>query len=322
MSADGLLFYFIAFMTMAGIYAVLSLALNMQWGFGGLFNAGIAGFYAVGAYAAAIVTSANSPSHIGGFDLPVVVGLFVAGILSGLIGWAIARICIRLKADYLAMASIGIAEIIRLVAVNEEWLTNGSLGISAIPRPLEDVFSGRQAEIVYVMYVWLVVGVTYFVAQRLRSSPWGRVMRAIRDNEVAAASIGKDVQRFRVETFIVGAVFMGMAGALSAHYFKFFSPDATEPLLITFLTWVMLIAGGSGNNRGAIVGALAVWAIWSLTEVITTQLPTEWATRSAYIRMLLIGLFLQVVLQRYRAGLIPEKTPQLPFNDKHSGVKL
>ena len=322
MSADGLLFYFIAFMTMAGIYAVLSLALNMQWGFGGLFNAGIAGFYAVGAYAAAIVTSANSPSHIGGFDLPVVVGLFVAGILSGLIGWAIARICIRLKADYLAMASIGIAEIIRLVAVNEEWLTNGSLGISAIPRPLEDVFSGRQAEIVYVMYVWLVVGVTYFVAQRLRSSPWGRVMRAIRDNEVAAASIGKDVQRFRVETFIVGAVFMGMAGALSAHDFKFFSPDATEPLLTTFLTWVMLIAGGSGNNRGAIVGALAVWAIWSLTEVITTQLPTEWATRSAYIRMLLIGLFLQVVLQRYRAGLIPEKTPQLPFNDKHSGVKL
>lgn len=322
MSADGLLFYFIAFMTMAGIYAVLSLALNMQWGFGGLFNAGIAGFYAVGAYAAAIVTSANSPSHIGGFDLPVVVGLFVAGVLSGLIGWVIARICIRLKADYLAMASIGIAEIIRLVAVNEEWLTNGSLGISAIPRPLEDVFSGRQAEIVYVMYVWLVVGVTYFVAQRLRSSPWGRVMRAIRDNEVAAASIGKDVQRFRVETFIVGAVFMGMAGALSAHYFKFFSPDATEPLLTTFLTWVMLIAGGSGNNRGAIVGALAVWAIWSLTEVITTQLPTEWATRSAYIRMLLIGLFLQVVLQRYRAGLIPEKTPQLPFNDKHSGVKL
>lgn len=311
MSADGLVFYFIAFMTMAGIYAVLSLALNMQWGFGGLFNAGIAGFYAVGAYAAAIITSANSPSHVGGFDLPVVVGLLVAGVLSGLVGWAIARICIRLKADYLAMASIGIAEIIRLVAINEEWLTNGSLGISAIPRPFEALFSGRQAEIVYVVYVWLIVGITYFVAQRLRASPWGRVMRAIRDNEVAAASIGKNVQRFRIETFIVGAVFMGMAGALSAHYFKFFSPDATEPLLITFLTWVMLIAGGSGNNRGAIVGALAVWAIWSFTEVVTSQLPTEWTTRSAYIRMLLIGLFLQVVLQRYRAGLLPEKTPKL-----------
>lgn len=322
MTPDGLMFYFIAFMTMAGIYAVLCLALNMQWGFGGLFNAGIAGFYAVGAYAAAIITSANSPSHVGGFDLPVVVGLVVAGLCSGLIGWAIAGICIRLKADYLAMASIGIAEIIRLVVVNEEWLTNGSLGISGIPRPLEAVFSGREAEIVYVVYVWLVVALTYFVAQRLRISPWGRVMRAIRDNDIAAASIGKNVQRFRIETFIVGAVFMGMAGALSAHYFKFFSPDATEPLLITFLTWVMLIAGGSGNNRGAIIGALAVWAIWSLTEVITAQLPTEWTTRSAYIRMLLIGLFLQLVLQRYRNGLLPEKTPELKFQIKNSGSKL
>jgi len=164
---------------------------------------------------------------------------------------------------------------------------------------------------VFVMFVWILVIVTYLVAQRLRLSPWGRVMRAIRDNDVAAASIGKDIQRFQSETFIVGAVFMGIAGALSAHYFKFFSPDATEPLLVTFLTWVMLIAGGSGNNRGAIAGALIIWAIWSLTEILTNQLPGEWATRSAYIRMLLIGLFLQFVLQRFRSGLIPEKPPVL-----------
>ena len=311
MAIDGLLFYLIAFFTMGGIYAVLCLALNMQWGFGGLFNAGIAGFYAVGAYTAAIVTSANSPSHVGGFDLPIVLGLLSAGLLSGLIGWGIARICVRLKADYLAMASIGIAEIIRLLVINEDWLTNGSLGISGIPRPLQDSFSGRQAEVVYVVFVWIIVAITYFVAQRLRISPWGRVMRAIRDNETAAASIGKNVQRFQTETFVVGAIFMGVAGALSAHYFKFFSPDATEPLLVTFLTWVMLIAGGSGNNRGAIAGALIIWAIWSLTEVLTSQLPTEWATRSAYLRMLLIGLFLQVVLQKFRAGLLPEKPPAL-----------
>ncbi len=311
MTADGLFFYFVAFMTMSGIYAILCLALNMQWGFGGLFNAGIAGFYAVGAYTAAILTSAGSPSHTGGFDLPIVVGLVVAGLFSGFIGWGVAKICVRLQADYLAMASIGVAEIIRLVVVNEEWLTNGSLGIAGIPRPLQNVFSGREAELVFVVFVWLLVGLTYFVAQRLRVSPWGRVMRAIRDNAVAAESIGKNVQRFRTETFIVGAVFMGIAGGLSAHYFKFFSPDATEPLLVTFLTWVMLIAGGSGNNRGAILGALIIWAIWSLTEMLTNQLPTEWATRSAYIRMLLIGLFLQVVLQRYRSGLIPEKPPVL-----------
>lgn len=316
MELPGIAFYFVAFLTMGGIYAILCLALNMQWGFGGLFNAGIAGFYAIGAYTAAILTSAGSSAHLGGFDLPIVVGLICAGIASGIVGWAIARICVRLKADYLAMASIGIAEIIRLAIINEEWLTNGSLGISRIPRPLEAYYSGRNAEVVFVVFVWLIVAVTFLVARRLQQSPWGRVMRAIRDNEEAAASIGKDVQRFRTETFVVGSVFMGVAGALSAHYFKFFSPDATEPLLITFLVWVMLIAGGSGNNIGAIAGALAIWAIWSLSEVVTQQLPPDWASRSSYIRMLLIGLLLQFVLQRFRAGLFPEKSPKLRISRK------
>jgi len=310
MSLEGVAYYLISFLTMGGIYAVLSLALNMQWGFGGLFNAGIAGFYAIGAYTAAVLTSASSTTHIGGFDLPIVVGLVCGALLSGVVAWAIARICVRLKADYLAMASIGFAEIIRLIVINEEWLTNGSLGIARIPRPMEAWFSGRQAEVVYVAFVWVMVLLTYLVSQRLWKSPWGRVMRAIRDNDIAADSIGKNVQRFRVEAFVVGSMFMAVAGALSAHYFKFFSPDATEPLLVTFLCWVMLIAGGSGNNRGAILGALIIWAIWSMTEILTSQLPLEWASRSAYLRMLLIGLFLQIVLQRFRAGLLPERSPE------------
>lgn len=311
MDPVGILFYLVGFLTLGGIYAILCLALNIQWGFGGLFNAGIAGFYAVGAYTAAIFTAPNAPAHLGGFDLPIIVGLVFAGALSGVAGWATARICIRLKADYLAIASIGLAEIIRLVIINEEWLTNGSLGISRIPRPLEGLVTGRNADIVFVIFVWIVVGVTYLVARRLHRSPWGRVLRAIRDNEEAAESLGKDVAHFREQTFVIGAVFMGVAGALSAHYFKFFSPEATEPLLITFLAWVMLIAGGSGNNLGAIAGALLIWAIWSMTEFFTSGLPTEWATRSSYIRMLLIGLLLQFVLQRFRAGLLPEKSPKL-----------
>lgn len=307
MELSGLLFYLVSFLTMAGIYAVICLALNIQWGFGGLFNAGIAGFYAVGAYTAAIFTSANSTRHVGGFDLPIIVGLVGAGITAGLLGWIIAKICIRLKADYLAMASIGIAEIVRLIIVNESWLTNGSIGISRIPRPLENIFQGRSAEVAFLVFIWLMVLLTYIVANRLDRSPWGRVMRAIRDNEESAASIGKDVNAFRTQSFIIGAVFMGIAGALSAHFFKYFSPDATEPLLVTFLVWVMLIAGGSGNNKGALAGALIIWALWSMTELLTQQLPTEWATRSSYLRMLLIGLFLQFVLQKFRAGLFPEK---------------
>jgi branched-chain amino acid transport system permease protein len=307
MEISGLFFYLVSFLTMAGIYAVICIALNIQWGFGGLFNASIAGFYAIGAYTAAILTSANSTRHVGGFDLPIIVGLLGAGLTAGLLGWVIARICIRLKADYLAMASIGIAEIVRLVIINESWLTNGSIGIARIPRPLEEFFTGRSAELVFLVFIWLMVSLTYIVAQRLRFSPWGRVMRAIRDNEHSAASIGKDVQHFRTQSFIIGAIFMGIAGALSAHFFKYFSPDATEPLLVTFLVWVMLIAGGSGNNKGALAGALIIWALWSMTELITQQLPTEWAARSSYLRMLLIGLFLQLVLQKFRQGLFPER---------------
>jgi branched-chain amino acid transport system permease protein len=155
----------------------------------------------------------------------------------------------------------------------------------------------------------VVVLAVYAMSQRLHDSPWGRTLRAIRDNEDAARAVGKDVEWFRAQTFTIGAALMGVGGALSAHYFKFLSPTATEPLVVTFLVWVMLMAGGSGNNRGAIAGGLGIWAIWSVTEIFTNRLPPELATRSSYVRMLLVGLLLQFVLQRYRAGLIPEKSP-------------
>lgn len=311
MELTGLALYLVSFLTMGGIYAILALALNVQWGFGGLFNAGIAGFFAVGAYTAAILTAAPASTHLGGFEMPIVVGLAASMLTAGLVGWAVARICIRLRSDYLAIASIGIAEILRLVAINEEWLTNGSLGVSNIPRPFETLIEGRGADVAFAGLIWFLVLAVFLVCQRLYISPWGRALRAIRDNEEAAQAIGKDVERFRLQTFVIGAAIMGLAGALSAHFFKFFSPEATEPLLVTFLVWVMLIAGGSGNNKGAILGTIIVWAIWSMTEILTNRLPPEWVTRSSYIRMLLIGLFLQFVLQKFRSGLLPERPPEL-----------
>jgi len=314
MELTGLLFYAVSLLIAGGIYAILCLALNIQWGMGGLFNAGIAGFFAVGAYSSAIVTAASTNKHLGGFELPIPFGLAAAAIVAGLAGWAVARICVRLKSDYLAMASIGIAEILRLVIVNEDWLTNGSLGISGIPRPFGDLVQGRAADIVFLVVVWVIVAAVYVIAQRLYKSPWGRVLRAIRDNEHSAQAVGKDVERFRQQTFIIGAAIMGVGGALSAHYFKFLSPTATEPLLVTFLVWVMLMAGGSGNNRGAIVGALTIWFIWSATEIVSSSLPPEWITRSSYIRMLLVGLLLQFVLQRFRSGLLPEKPPKIHYD--------
>lgn len=319
MEWTGLLFYLIGFLIAGGIYAVLCLALNVQWGMGGLFNAGIAGFFAVGAYTSAILTAPDSPKHIGGFGLPIPLGLLGAALVAGLTGYLVAKICIRLKSDYLAMASIGIAETLRLVIVNEAWLTNGSLGISMVPRPLDGYVTGRASDYVLLATVWLVVLAVYLFAERLYDSPWGRALRAIRDNEDAARAAGKDVDWFRLQTFVIGAAIMGVAGALTAAQFRFLSPSATEPLVVTFLVWVMLMAGGSGNNRGAIAGALGIWAIWSLTEIVTNRLPPEWTTRSSYLRMLLIGLLLQVVLQRYRSGLLPERSPAMRI-DKDDGA--
>ncbi|MGL4295707.1 MAG: branched-chain amino acid ABC transporter permease [Aestuariivirga sp.] len=316
MELTGLLFYLVSVLIAGGIYAILCLALNIQWGMGGLFNAGIAGFFAVGAYTSAIVTTAATEKHLGGFDLPIPFGLAAAAIVAGVTGWAVAKICVRLKSDYLAMASVGIAEILRLIIVNEQWLTNGSLGISGVPRPFGDTFQGRSSDIAYLAVVWVIVAVVYIICQRLNDSPWGRTLRAIRDNEASARAAGKDVDWFRLQTFVIGCAIMGVAGALSAHYFKFLSPSATEPLLVTFLVWVMLMAGGSGNNRGAIAGAIAIWSLWSMTEIFTNRLPPEWITRSSYIRMLLVGLLLQFVLQKFRSGLIPEKSPPIRFRDK------
>ena len=314
MDPIGLLFYLVAFLIFGGIYAILCLALNVQWGFGGLFNAGIAGFFAVGAYTSALLTAQPSETHVGGFELPVPIGILAAAMTAGITGWAVARICIRLKSDYLAMASIGIAEILRMVIVNEDWLTNGSLGITNIPRPFDGLLEGRAADILFLAVVWVIVAIIYIICNRLYDSPWGRTLRAVRDNEDAARAVGKDVDAFRLQTFVIGAALMGVAGALSAHYFRFLSPEATEPLLITFLVWVMLMAGGSGNNKGAILGALSVWAIWSMTEIFSNRLPAELATRSSYIRMLLIGLLLQFVLQKYRSGLLPERSPGIIFD--------
>lgn len=310
LSAAGLLNYLISLGVMSGIYAILCLGLNLQWGFAGLFNAGIAGFFAIGAYAAAILTTPESPNYLGGFGLPVALAWPIAMLLSGAIAWAIGRICVRLQGDYLAMATIGIAEVIRLLIKNEEWLTAGTRGIANITRPFENL-PAPWNNLAFMGLVLALVIVVYWAAERAWASPWGRALRAIRDSDVAAAAIGKNVTQFRVEAFVAGAMVMGLGGALSAHYFKFLGISATEPLMATFLVWVMLIIGGSGNNRGAILGAALIWVIWSATELLTNRLPGEWITRTSYIRVLLIGILLQVVLQRFAKGLVPERPPRM-----------
>jgi len=305
----GYFIYALSLLTMGGIYAVLALGLNVQWGFTGLFNAGIAGFFAVGAYVQAILTTPICSAHLGCYDWPLPLAMLAAMVLSAAVAFVVAKICIRLRSDYLAIATIGIAEILRLGFKNEIWATNGPRGVSQIPKAFEALPQPWNT-LAFLAMVLGIVAVIYAALERARTAPWGRVMTAIRENETAASAAGKNIEAFRLESFVIGSALMGLGGALMAQYLKQIDPNVSDPLTATFLVWVMLIAGGSANNRGAILGAMLLWTVWSATEILTSRLPDEFAIRSAYVRIFLIGLILQFILQRRPQGILPEKRPK------------
>ncbi|NBC23519.1 MAG: branched-chain amino acid ABC transporter permease [Gammaproteobacteria bacterium] len=313
-----MLSYLVFSVTLASLYAITALGLNTQWGYTGMLNIGVAAFYSIGAYATAIVTGPASESHFGGFGLAFPAGLAVAIVLSGAIAFLIGLVTLNLRSDYLAIATIGIAEIIRLVFTNEDWLTNGVRGIAGIPRPLAGLWEGHD-QLVYMLLVVAILIAVYWLIERGYNSPWGRVLRAIREDEPATASAGKNVLVFRLQAFVLGSMAMGLAGALYAHFVGFVSPEAFRPDLATFLIWVMLIAGGSGNNRGAILGAFVIWAVWSGTEILTGLLPQEYVTQGGALRVLLIGVLLQVILLTRPQGLLPERPPKSPVASTREG---
>jgi branched-chain amino acid transport system permease protein len=246
-----------------------------------------------------------------------------AMLVTSILAWPIGKICLRFRSDYLAIVSIGFAEAIRLVARSEDWLTNSARGISGIPRPFGDL-PYAQAQWAYLAVAASILLVAYLLIERQARSPWGRMMRAIRDNETAALAMGKNVPYRRLQAFILGSALMGLAGALYVHLARTITPDAIDPMIITFLAWIMVILGGSGNNRGVLLGALIIWLIWSSSEFVTDQLPAEWALKAKYARIFLIGLLLQLVLRFRPEGLLPEaikkvispvKKTQPPVND-------
>lgn len=319
-----LLAYCAFFLTVALTYAVIVLGLNVQWGQTGLFNVGVAGFVAVGAYVSALLTSPAVEGRVGGFDLPIIVGwlgAFVAsGLLSALIGW----MTIRLRADYLAISTFGIAVTVQLAVLNLEGITGGPFGISLIPRPFGDLV-GRSLAFSLANLALLVAVVfgLYLMLQHLAKSPWGRALRAIREDEVAAEALGKSPRRFRIEAFALGGAIMGLGGAAQAHFIGFIAPENYLPML-TFQVWAMLIVGGSGNNRGAILGALLVWALWAASSAVVEALaPAGEQARAASLQTVIIGVALCAILLFRPQGLLPEPggaRHRLPFLHRWRGT--
>ncbi|WP_046866064.1 branched-chain amino acid ABC transporter permease [Microvirga massiliensis] len=304
----GILSYGTFFLVFASIFALVVLGLNLQWGFTGLFNVGVAAFFGIGAYTSALLTAPDYPEQLGGLGLPVLVGWIGAILMSGLAALIVGVAALRLRHDYLAITTFGIAVSLQLVALNARVLTGGPFGLQFIPRPLASVIEDNFAwNAVYLAIVLLILAVTYVALERLVRSPWGRVLRAIREDETAAESLGKRAFLFRLQSFVIGCMVMGLGGALYAHFVGYIAPEDFLPIL-TFQLWTMLIVGGSGNNRGAILGAFLVWALWSLAGGLLRDLvPAAEQARAATLQVVLIGVLLAAILVVRPRGLLGEE---------------
>ena len=296
------------FLATALTYAIVCLGLNLQWGQTGLFNVGVAGFVAIGAYTSALLTTPPAPGRIGGLGWPIAVGWTAAMLATAAAAWLIGRITLRLRADYLAITTFGVATVIQLVALNAEPLTGGPFGIGFIPRPLANLAEQVVLyDVLHLLLVAVVLAAVYAFIERLAVSPWGRVLRAIREDEAAAVSLGKDANKFRLQAFMLGSAIMGLAGAVQAHFIGFIAPENYLPAL-TFQVWAMLIIGGSGNNRGAILGAILVWGLWSFSgAAIGSWVPADMQARAATLRIVAVGIALVTILLLRPRGLLAEK---------------
>jgi len=267
----------------------------------------------------------------------------VGGLLAAGAAWVIGKTALGLRSDYLAIATLGIAEIIIAVLKNEDWLARGVKNVIGLPRPVpyevdlqnDPSFVERAtglgidpvtASSLYVKlgYSLLFTGVLIILlvmVQMALKSPWGRMMRAIRDNEVAAEAMGKDVTARHLQVFILGSAICGLAGAMMTTLDGQLTPGTYQPLRFTFLVWVMVIVGGSGNNFGAVLGGFLIWFLWVqvepiglfLMQAITAGLADgsglneHLLDSAAHMRLLTMGLILLLVLRFSPRGLIPEK---------------
>ena len=305
---SGWLSYGSFFLVFASSFAIIVLGLNLQWGYTGLFNVGVAGFVAVGAYTSAILTTPETADRIGGFGWPVAAGWVAAMAAAGLTGLLIGAVALRLRDDYLAITTFGVAVTIQLVATNAQSLTGGPFGVQFIPKPLQGwLGTGLPWTLGYLALTMALLAVAYVALERLVRSPWGRVLRAIREDEDAAASLGKRAFFFRLQSFVIGSALMGLGGAVYAHFVGYIAPEDFLPIL-TFQLWAMLIVGGSGNNRGALLGAFVVWGFWTAAGgLLRGWIPQAEQARAAALQVVLIGVLIAVMLVMRPRGLLGEE---------------
>ncbi|MEM8750624.1 MAG: branched-chain amino acid ABC transporter permease [Pseudomonadota bacterium] len=405
----------LAILNLCLISSVMTLGVNMQWGYAGLFNAGVMGFAAMGGVAAVLVSAppvreawqaggtgiltamvvaaavagavalayhklksndvvryiaislilavgfvvyrifldpaveaieAVEPAKtgfLGGLGLPILFAWAVGGLFAAAVAWIIGKVALGLRSDYFAIATLGISEIIVAVLKNEDWLTRGVKNVNGLPRPVPYEIEVQQSEfyqgiadtlgmsvvqfsslyvkLCYSVLFLIVLLAVFYLAEKALKAPWGRMMRAIRDNEVAANAMGKHVNGRHLQVFILGSAVIGIGGAMLTTIDGQFTPASYQPLRFTFLIWVMVIVGGSGNNLGSIIGGFVIWFFWIQAEplglaamdFITSGMAEDNPLRlhllesASHMRLIMMGLILLLVLRFSARGLLPEQ---------------
>jgi branched-chain amino acid transport system permease protein len=278
--------YFIAILTFVSLAVLLGFALNVQWGQAGMLNFGLAGFYGIGAYTAAILSKAGADGLTA-----TVAAIAMTAALSALVSLA----TLKLREDYLAITTLAFAELVRLVLTNETWLTGGTNGIRDIPRPLIGLVGGNQYELFFLLLCLVLVAVTYLLLDRIIRSPFGRALRAVREDDVVAATLGKNVLALRVKAFAIGGAVIGLAGALHAYYFTYIDPGEFAGF-VTVYAFMAVIVGGKGSNRGLMLGACTVMVLLEGTRFLKDFVPFLSAQQAASLRLALIGAGLVLIL--------------------------
>ena len=422
----------LSILNMCIISAVMSMGINIQWGYAGIFNVGIMGFTALGGLAAVLVSYSpvgeawrvggigmiislflliltivavffinrifrkNSYKYwiigltiiiglilinlffrpavqaienvnpavtgfLGGLGLPIIFSWIVGGLFAAGVAFVIGKITLGLRSDYLAIATLGISEIIIAVLKHEDWLSRGVKNVIGLKRPVpyeidlqntdwfislisylhssklgkindslesekllnQLVIEGSSifVKLSYMILFTIVLLFILYLSNKAQFSPWGRMMRAIRDNETSANAMGKDIVKRHLQVFVIGSAVVGVAGAMLITQSGLFTPASFLPLRYTFLIWVMVIVGGSGNNVGAILGGFVIWFVWIeaapasqyLIEILTAALHDENKFKLhlidsvPYFRYLIMGSVLLLIMRYRPKGILPEK---------------
>ena len=406
----------LALINLCLISALMTLGVNMQWGYAGLVNFGMMGFAALGGLAGVLISMPPVPGaisaggsgillgivvalitifaaiftwkktagmeqrrrylvmagllvvgffifrsiidpavdaiesfesaksgYLGGLGLPIILSWAVGGVLAAGVAWMIGKVALGLRSDYLAIATLGISEIIVYALKNEDWLARGVKNVTGLPRPVPYEIDLQESawlmdlttqfnlplvdtssvivKLCYAVLFTIVLVIVYMLSEKALRSPWGRMMRAIRDNEVSAEAMGKDVKAKHLQVFILGSAVVGIAGAMLTTLDGQFTPASYQPLRFTFVIWVMVIIGGSGNNAGSIIGGFLIWFFWVeseplglwIIETLTSGMAADSFLRmhlienAAHTRLMTMGLVLLLVLRFAPKGLIPEE---------------